>query len=110
MKKLLLIGVAILGMAMTPIAEAEDDCSNNIDVEVNSNSLLSYIDDYQLNVFEICAKDYCERIIDVDLKKSVDKFQEHYYDMLKHKVDDDTYIELYFKGFKITSLGINSCN
>ena len=109
MKKVLLI-ISMFLIPMSFDANNSRDCNRDVYLEnINSNNVLDYLEVNNMSINEICAKDYCENINGSLLYKSLNKFTNNYLDYLKKDIDNDTYLSIYLKGFKIYSIKSNYC-
>ncbi len=104
-----MVFLLIIGNIKSTWALDNFDCQNSLDVSINSNNFLSYLDDYQLKPTKICAGDYCEEVKYNNIEIAFNNFKNNYYNLLQHKLDGDKYLEATIKGFRIDKLEVNNC-
>lgn len=113
MKKYLLIIIFILCLTFNAFkAYNAESCNNEIILnDVNSKNLLKYIEENNLieQIDLVCSSDICMKINSSTINRDIKSFINKNLNYLKNKVDDNTYLNLELKGFKIDKIITNQC-
>ena len=89
-----------------------EECQNNIYLNnVNSKNLIDYLIQNNLRekVNKVCSVDICMTINPNNLERDIKSFITRNINFLKNRVDENTFINLQLKGFKIEKITINEC-
>ncbi len=112
MKQYLILGFAFILLLLSLLLKnksfAYNDCSYShiYPKEITTNNLEEYLSimNYK-EVYGFCSYDYCYNIKELKISKSIQNFKTIY----DKRVTDDTYFELYVKGYPITEIIVNCC-
>lgn len=99
------LGIILVSLLLISIEPTYGLSSSNVNLGLNSNQLLDYIQEHRLtNVSEICTRDFCDYLRSTNLEEGIEIFKKKYQSFLESKTDEETAIATVLKGFPITRI------